>query len=127
MNLYTVQLAHHNKAAQMGIPVINVTIKSGEQTFAPSWQMVLAHKDGVSLTHLHLSADEDYKLNFRAMMGESWKNNKARWIEVASMENVAIMCYCKSCNFCHRFLLIDYFRAVCDSLHIPFCYMGEIE
>lgn len=127
MNLYTIQLPKRRLALELNIPVLDTTVKSGDLTFAPSWEMVRAYKDGVSLTRMDLSHTEDYKINFREMMTNSWRTNRSRWLEVMSMENVALGCYCRSGQFCHRYLLIDYLKAACAKHHIPFCYMGEIE
>lgn len=127
MKLYTLQMAKWRKAAALNVPVLDTTVKSGEKTFAPSWEIVRAVKDGISLSGFHLSPEEDYTQRYKLIMTDSWKQNQQRWLEVANMESVALMCYCTHGKFCHRYLLIDYFKAVCAKYNIPFEYCGEIE
>lgn len=127
MRLYTLQMAKWRKAKELGIPVLDTTVKSGELTFAPSWQIVRAVKDGVSLSGIHVSPEQDYIDRYKVLMNESWRNNQARWLEVAAMPDVALMCYCKAGDFCHRILLIKYFESLCAKYGIPFEYMGEIQ
>lgn len=127
MRLYTIQMSQWRKAKDLGIPVLDTTVKSGEATFAPSWQIVKAVKDGVSLSGISKSPEQDYMDRYKILMTESWKSNKARWLEVANMPEVALMCYCKAGVFCHRVLLVEYFRSLCKAHDIPFEYMGEIQ
>ena len=60
-------------------------------------------------------------------MRDSYVNNKSRWLEVANIEGILFMCYCRPYEFCHRRILVDMFEKVCKSNGIEFSYLGEIE
>jgi uncharacterized protein YeaO (DUF488 family) len=87
--------------------------------FAPTWDIVMGHKNG-KIT------DEEYTKKYYELMKISWKNNKDKWLEILHRDEVVLGCYCKSGNFCHRYLLVDIFKKICENLEIPFEYCGEI-
>lgn len=120
MKIYTVQLGKWRLAESRELPIINTTVKSGEKTFAPTKWMVHGHKYG-DLTN------EEYTAHFDTLMRDSWINNRARWLEVAHMDSVVLMCYCGAGCFCHRYLLVEMFRKICKLLGLPFEYMGDLE
>lgn len=124
MKLWTAQMARYRLAEKRGIPHIDTTVKSGDVVFAPSWDIVMRHKGG-TLT------DQGYSDVYKEMMRRSYRDNTSRWMEVATMEEVCIMCYCPACTqdkhvFCHRYLLVTMFELNCNKHGIPFEYMGEL-
>jgi hypothetical protein len=100
--------------------MLDTTVKSGNRIFAPTWDMVIQHKNGV-LT------DAGYMEQFRKMMQASLKSNPTAWHDVAIMPKVALACYCYAGCFCHRYLLVYYFQSYCLHHKIPFRYLGEIQ
>lgn len=82
---------------------LDITVKSGDKTFAPTWDMVMGHKNGVI-------SDEEYTQKYIELMRKSLKNNRSRWLEVMNMEKVVFCCYCKKGKFCHRILLAKMFE-----------------
>lgn len=104
----------------MGVPLIDTTVKSGESTFAPTWDIVTRVKSG------EITPDQ-YTEIYLSQMRHSYKRNTARWVEVARMDRVAVACYCTSGKFCHRLILIDLFKKVCEWHQIPFVYIGELK
>lgn len=88
---------------------LDVTVKSGDKTFAPSWDMVMRYKNNEI-------AAEEYLAAYNVMMQESWKKNKERWIEVASQDSVTLVCYCSRNSFCHRNRLAEMIAAVATKL-----------
>lgn len=119
MELYTIQLAQWRKAKSLGIPLLDSTMKSGEEVFAPTEQMVRAYKAG------HLSETE-YTSLYIEKMTNSFKDNRERWLEVARMETLAVACYCKPDKFCHRHLLVACIERLCRNQKIHFESKGEI-
>lgn len=119
MKIYTIQLAKWRNAVALDIPYLDTTVKSGEKTFAPTWEMVRDYKNG-------LITDNEYTEQYKQLMRESYRQNKDRWLEVANMEKVAFACYCSEGAFCHRLILKDLFKAVCQKEGIQFMYLGEI-
>ncbi|MNN36978.1 hypothetical protein D3C81_1508970 [compost metagenome] len=92
---------------------INTTVKSGDKTFAPTWEMVMNHK------RRKISNDE-YKKMYIDLMRKSRKENPERWNEVLSMKRVVLVCYCEEGLFCHRILLAKMLEKLGGK------YMGEI-
>lgn len=120
MKVYTVQLAKRQQAIAQGIPVFDVTVKSGHIAFAPTWNMVKGHKSG----QMKVSA---YTRRYLAMMRQSYVDNHQAWMGLVEMPTVAIACYCRAGKFCHRHLLVDYLEKVCQTNGIPFERGGEID
>lgn len=119
MKIYTLQLAKWRKSLAQGIPYIDTTVKSGDPTFAPSWEIVMAVKKGEI-------SEEEYTETYKQLMRDSYKNNRPKWDEVSSMDKVTVCCYCPEGCFCHRYLLVDMFRAHCKQNSIDFEYCGEL-
>ncbi|AXH70754.1 hypothetical protein [Vibrio phage BONAISHI] len=120
MKLYTVQLAKYRLCGKVNAEFLDTTIKTGVYAFAPNWDMVLAHKAGTM-------SDDEYVELFKIRMIESQKTYPEIWSALAHVDTLAIGCYCKAGKFCHRLLLIDYFKTYCEENEIPFEYMGELE
>ena len=121
MKLYTCQMSSWRKAEKLGIPFIDITVKSGDKTFAPAWDFLMEYKrDGTP------QAEQKYIDKFTPLMRESFKNNKTRWMEVVNMEEVAIACYCKAGKFCHRYLVEEMLEKVCAKEGVHFERGGEL-
>lgn len=82
---------------------MDITIKSGNKAFAPTWDMVMGHKN-------KLITDEQYTIQYMHMLEESYKRNKPEWDKLLAMESVTFVCYCPKSNFCHRHLLAKYLK-----------------
>lgn len=133
MKLYTIQMSQWRKAQALGIPFLDTTVKSGDPTFAPSWEIVTAYKQGRSL-HPGLSPEESYTINYKELMRQSLRQNRSRWLEVIQMDQVAIACYCgyydqsqpAHIRFCHRHILCELLSLLCAQQGVAFEYAGEI-
>ena len=79
---------------------LDVTVKSGDETFAPTWRMVMKTKQG-EMTW------EEYREEYYEMMRESYRQNQKRWQELLSEEEIVLLCYCRSPEKCHRRLLAE--------------------
>jgi hypothetical protein len=123
-NLFTAQIAQRFRVAKMGIPVLDTTVKSGDSTFAPSWDIVMRHKGG-ALT------DRGYTDVYKGMMRQSYRQATERWLAVIQQPSVCIMCYCAACTqekyvFCHRLVLVSMYEKICQLNGRAFHYVGEI-
>jgi uncharacterized protein YeaO (DUF488 family) len=96
--IYTIQISNVRAAHLAEVPVLDVTVKSGDRTFAPDWDMVMQYKSG------HLTESE-YTTHYRRLMLISQTLNRTRWREVLNYTSIALACYCRPGNFCHRVLL----------------------
>ena len=79
---------------------LDVTVKSGEEVFAPTWEMVMKTKQGKM-------SWEEYKAQYYEMMRKSYEDNFERWQEILAREELVLLCYCKSPGRCHRRLLAE--------------------
>jgi uncharacterized protein YeaO (DUF488 family) len=101
LQVYTAQIKYTNLHEIKTNPdCLDITIKSGSKIFAPSWGMVMGHKN------LRLS-DTQYTQMYYKLMRVSYKNNKKEWEELLAKEKIILMCYCYDGSFCHRYLLRD--------------------
>lgn len=118
MKLYTAQMSGWRKAEKLGIPFVDVTVKSGDKMFAPTWDFLMEYKS---------DQDEDkYISKFTPLMRKNYLNNKQYWLDFLSQEEVVIACYCKAGKFCHRHLLVDIFEKICNHEGIGFERGGEL-
>ena len=118
MKLYTCQISQWRKATHLGVPCLDVTVKSGEKTFAPSWNLLMEYKQDFD--------EVKYTSKFITLMRTNFKRDKEFWLETLKQDKLCIMCYCAKGKFCHRLLLVDIFEKVCKMYKIPFNYKGEL-
>ncbi len=79
---------------------LDVTVKSGDEVFAPTWKMVMKTKKG-EMTW------EKYKRKYRELMRDSYQKNFERWQELLAKKEIVLLCYCQSPQQCHRRLLAE--------------------
>jgi hypothetical protein len=120
MKLHTIQLAKRRLAERLDIPVIDTTVKSGLRIFAPTWHMVTSVKDGTI-------SEETYTKMYFDLMRNSYRDHNDIWAEFCNREEVAVACYCKAGEFCHRHLLVAILQKVCTHNGISFFYAGELK
>lgn len=78
----------------------DITVKSGDKTFAPTWEMVMNYKSGKI-------SEEEYTEQYYERMRQSYQNNRKRWDWLLDKEEIVLVCFCKKGDFCHRLLLAD--------------------
>lgn len=87
---------------QKGYVPIDITVKSAEgfwRDAAPSWDMVMGYKNGT------LSA-EAYTGLYIPIMKKFFARNRYQIIDFLRNNNkIALACYCRQGDFCHRELL----------------------
>lgn len=117
-------MAQWRKAKELGIELIDTTVKSGNSIFAPTWEMVMDIKNATP--EGRVAAEELYTRRYRIAMQNCWKQHSGQWLQLLAKERIAIACYCKPGVFCHRHLLIEYLQKVAERKGIPFTYKGEL-
>lgn len=125
MELWTIQLSHWREAKSRSIALLDTTAKSGDEVFAPTWDLVNQFKNG----------DIDwvtYRRRYYGLMRRSYKEHKLHWKQTMKKPRLAVGCFCPpgegpitECQ-CHRYLLVDIFEKTCKSLELPFEYKGEL-
>lgn len=92
---------------------LDITFKTGDQTFAPTKDMVYGYKyKGMS--------SEEYTRLYVQRMEHSFNINRTRWNQILNQDTVVLVCYCKANNFCHRVILAK----LLEQLGAEYC--GEI-
>lgn len=120
MDVFTMQRGKWRQARNHDILIMDITVKSGFSIFAPTWDMVMGHKQG-------RISDEEYTKLYYDKMNASWKADRDKWIDTLKItEPVALTCYCREGAFCHRHLLKGMFEKLCERYDIPFLYYGEL-
>lgn len=120
MRVFTIQVAKWRLAKQYGVELLDTTVKGGYSPFAPTWDMVMGHKNGTM-------SDEEYKDLYWHKLVQSWKSRREDWMKIIQDPTpVALACYCKEGAFCHRLLLVEFLRKLCKQLNEEFEYFGEL-
>lgn len=124
MEIYTIQMAQWRKAKEMGVELIDTTVKSGIKAFAPTWDMVTRVKQRT----VENSAEEEalYTKEYTDLMRASYRANTNQWFELLTKDKIAIACYCKAGDFCHRHLLVKFILALAADAGVPAELKGEI-
>ena len=93
----------------------DITVKSGDFDFAPTWDMVWSHKNGTL-------SDDEYVEKYTKLMEDSYNRFPHKWEKLLSKEKVTLLCYCKKGKFCHRRLLAELLHLNFDNVE----YIGEV-
>jgi uncharacterized protein YeaO (DUF488 family) len=80
---------------------LDITVKTGLQMFAPTWDMVNGVKREESYSH------EKYTKEYYEKMRTSYKTHRLEWDWLLKQDRVVLVCFCKAGDFCHRLLLAD--------------------
>lgn len=126
MEVMTLQMGKRFQIAKAGIVLLDTTFMSGRAIYAPTKQMVYAHKDFVAGRGDY--DDAAYERDYHPMMLNSWRINRQEWLADIKAEHVhGVTCYCAKGQFCHRHLLVKYFEAICKKIDVPFVNYGEYQ
>jgi uncharacterized protein YeaO (DUF488 family) len=98
ITIYSVQHNHAGVAHRQDIPVVDITVMTGNPAFAPTWALLKAYRAG------HIDSEE-YTRQFHQLMDLSEANHPEQWRTLLSYPTVALACYCRPGHFCHRHLL----------------------
>jgi len=94
LKIYTSQYRYSGKNR------LDITVKSGNKIFAPTWNIVSKFKKG-------LMTKEEYTKEYYNLMRKSYKENRNRWDELLNQDEVVLVCFCRAENFCHRYILAE--------------------
>lgn len=93
---------------------LDITVKTGNKAFAPTWDIVMGLKQG-QIT------EAEYEARYRELMRASWRRNRAEWQRLLARDRVVLVCFCPPGAFCHRVLLAGYLEK-CGAT-----YCGELD
>jgi hypothetical protein len=95
LEIYTSQFRYSGKTR------MDITVKSGNIAFAPTWDMVMRYKNGTM-------SEQEYTVLYLKILDNSYVQNKSEWDKLLAMESVIFVCFCPKNKFCHRHLLANY-------------------
>ena len=122
MKLYTVSLSQYRECEKLNIPLHSITRwgKTTDPIFAPSVALLKAFKAGEA-------TQEQYVNRYRAEMAQSCVINRNYWINfIETNESIAIACYEKYGDFCHRYMLARMLEIFGKYYNYKIDYLGEI-
>lgn len=119
MILYTTTVRNMENCELLGIYPLDVTVKSGDKMFAPTWDFLMEYK--------RTEDEQDYVDKFFPLMRDNFKKDPEYWLSMCRQEEpIALACYCRAGKFCHRHLLVEILEKICKHYKIPFEYKGEV-
>ena len=116
LDISTVQISVAEKGGLTESPsYLDISVrsaqKSGNQEFAPTWDMVMGVKNrGIT--------EQAFTRRYIAMMEQSYEVNGRIWEHLMNMDEVILACYCRPRTFCHRYLLRDILVELCGADYI---------
>lgn len=121
MKTLTIMTGQMNVGKKHKDIALDITVRSGDKAFSPSWDMVMGYKKG------EITAEE-YTEEYHWMMQQSVRanRNRERWIEVVNSGEVLLLCYCPAGAFCHRHLFAGYLKLFAESQGIEVIMKGEL-
>lgn len=113
MEVYTYQIAQWRLVKKLvpDVLVIDTTVKSGIKQLAPTWDMVIAIKEG-------RITEEKYTRLYHRILDYSRRVYPEFWAALLRQPKVAIGCYCSRGKFCHRLLLVEYLGRLTSVKHV---------
>jgi uncharacterized protein YeaO (DUF488 family) len=98
---------HTARITYAGPDRLDVTRKSGDPTFAPSWAilrpMLALRRAGGD----ELAAWPRYVTDYTAEMRASYRSQRAAWHALLARDEVTLVCYCTDPVHCHRTVLAE--------------------
>src|SRR4030043_2144567 len=113
LHIYPAQIGKYK-----GPDAYDVTVKSGDINFAPTWDIVQAWKAG------EISWDT-YSQRYRELMLNSYKRNQRAWHELLEKSVLTLLCYCRAGESCHRYLLADFLSKLGEKNGVNVINEGE--
>src|SRR4030042_3508322 len=113
LHIYTAQIGKYK-----GPDVYDVTVKSGDINFAPTWDIVRAWKAGEI-------SWETYSQHYRELMLRSYKRNQRAWHELLDKGVLTLLCYCRAGDHCHRYLLAEFLSKLGEKIGVGVTIQGE--
>lgn len=120
ITIYTIHMSKHRLLQETTVSLLDTTVKSGIAFFAPTWDMVMSYKKGVI-------TEEQYIDRYRQALNGRHRDNPAYLTNYLPEEgDLALGCYCKPGEFCHRHLLKYALQNWGKYTNVPVVLGGEI-
>ena len=128
MSVHVCQItsARINYRGREGEHVLDTTVKSARgiaRTFAPTWEMVMGHKQ-------HRILWSEYTEAYYALMRKRFQVNEEHFKELLYADRIVLCCYCpdtsRNIRRCHRYLLADILMKLGPRYSIDAVQLGEL-
>lgn len=96
-----------------GTDRLDITVKSSDGVFAPSWELVHGIKE-------RRITPEQYTERYLALLRTSYRQKHQKWEDLLQQSRVTLVCFCSHGMFCHRLILADVLTK------LGAVYMGEV-
>lgn len=123
LKLWTVQLAKWRLVQQLKIPLVDITVKTGDKRLAPSWDFLMEYKNSAK----DEEAEKIYTEKYRAKMNAQFRADPDPLVGILFMGEVAIACMCPDGKFCHRHLLATGLVNLGKRYNVEVILMGELK
>lgn len=121
IEVWTIQLGKWRLAKQREIALLNITAGSGVQAFAPDFELVKRFKR-------HEMSEDDYTDEYVRRMAQSRKLFPKIWEQLNDKDQVALACYCRAGDYCHRRLFVPLMKSYLQEEHDrELTYKGELK
>jgi len=119
VEIWTLQLSKWRVARDNGIDTLDITAKSGVSAFAPDFNNVMAYKRN------ELTEDE-YTVRYLERMEMTRREAPQVWATLKDCKRVALLCYCRKDQFCHRHIFSHLMKNYLAEHDIPSVLHGEL-
>lgn len=113
------QLSKWRLAKRDEIHILNITAQSGMDCFAPEFSNVKLYKQG-------LLTEAQYTELYLEKMRRCYVLYRNEWERLQGLEKMALTCYCKAGDYCHRHLFKDCLTKYFDAKKIEYELHGEL-
>jgi uncharacterized protein YeaO (DUF488 family) len=118
-NIWTVQISNWRLVREKDISLLDITVKSGVQAFAPSWDNLRAYKAG-------LMSQSEYTSRYYDKIINSAEQNISAWQNLTEKRSMALACYCRAGEYCHRHIFAPLAIAYLQDLGHQVVFHGEL-
>lgn len=119
INLWTMQMGKWRQAQAYEIKLVDITVKSGLVIFAPTWEVLMQYKRGEM-------QPPQYAEIYLSRMQASLRFYPEKWKRLQAYPKMALTCYCKAGEFCHRYLFSQMAEAYLTRAGFEVCPKGEL-
>lgn len=100
----------HVHTARLGLrdpDLLDVTAKSGDRTFAPTWALLKPYLDARDRGELTDERWAEYVASYTLEMRASYRVRRFTWDALLARPRVVLACYCTDPDRCHRRVLAE--------------------
>lgn len=120
LTVFTGRIADRRKWEGTDVHVRDITLLSGDKTFAPTPELLWPHKQGLITT-------VEYQRIFLDITRNRYRRDPEPWLDMVHLGRVCLLCYCGHDKFCHRHLVKWQLMRICEKEDIEFIDGGEVE